>query len=102
MHLWVLNLKDGPLVELILKYILCCIFYLTFKYMIYLNFLALHAQGFHGHDTKIERGKHVIVGLQERKIPASQKEIIWPYCCGGSCRNSFLLAKNRAVNENKF
>lgn len=69
--MWVLNLKDGPLVESILKYILCCIFYLTFKYMIYLNFLALHAQGFHGRDTKIERGKHVIVGLQERKIPAS-------------------------------
>lgn len=61
--------------------------------MTYLRFLALHALGFHGYGTKTERGKHVIMGPQERKIPASQKEIIWLYCYSGSGRNSLLLAK---------
>lgn len=58
-------------------------------------FLASHAQDFHEHDTQIERGKHVIMGLQERKISASQKEI--SFSAGSTGRNSFLLA-----NENKL
>lgn len=31
---------------------LCYIFHVTFKYMIYLNFLAFHGKGFHGYETK--------------------------------------------------
>lgn len=73
---------------------LCCVFHLAFNYiLIYLNFLALHAWGFLGYDTKIERGKHIIRGLQERKILASQNESSWVYPYDGSGRNSFLLAK---------
>lgn len=59
--------------------------------MIDLKFLALHAWGFHGCDTKIERGKHLIVDLQERKTLPSQNEVNWLYCYHGSGRNSFLL-----------
>lgn len=44
---------------------------------------------------EIERGKHVIMDLQERKISASQKEI--SFSAGSAGRNSFLLA-----NENKL
>lgn len=73
---------------------LCYIFHVTFKYMIYLTFLAFHAKDFHGYDTKKnKRGKHAIVGLQQRKIPVSQKEMIWLYCYGSSGGKSFFLAK---------
>lgn len=38
---------------------------------------------------KIEGGKRVVVGLQERSVSAFQKEIIWLYCYGDSGGDSF-------------
>lgn len=61
--------------------------------MIDLKFLALHALGFHGYDTKIGRGKHAVVVLQERKTLPSQNEVNQIYCYHGSGRNSFLLVR---------
>lgn len=78
--------------------------HLAFKYMIYHLFffyffwLRMHRTSMnmtHKLKEEIERGKHVIMDLQERKISASQKEI--SFSAGSAGRNSFLLA-----NENKL
>lgn len=52
-------------------------------------------------ETDKLKGKYVIVDLQERKISAFQKDIIWLYFW--QCKWEFiLLAKIWAVKENKF